>query len=231
MATATGTPRIPTGAGGKRHYTVPEMAQLWVDNGGDKKYAIPMALVGFAESGGDAWVVNRIGATGLWQHYPGGEHLKDPNANAALAVEKFKSRGFQPWVSSQGTWGKWFDPDNLKFSLAGVEFVKSHGGKKGPIDRGLSFGGPGADAVSGAVDAAKKAVNPLVGPLGDIANFFSGLGDLILHPRRLLKLILGSVVLLWGINQLSKAMIGKDPIGGARRGATKAAAVAAVVPK
>lgn len=60
--------------------------------------AVAIAL---AESGGHWAVVNPIGATGLWQIYPGNENLKDPSANATAAYNKYVNAGhrFTPWTT------------------------------------------------------------------------------------------------------------------------------------
>jgi hypothetical protein len=60
--------------------------------------AIAIAL---AESNGDSGVVNSIGATGLWQIYPGGEQYLDPQANAEMAWNKYEGRGrrFTAWTT------------------------------------------------------------------------------------------------------------------------------------
>ncbi len=60
--------------------------------------AVAIAL---AESNGDSQVVNSIGATGLWQIYPGGDQYLDPQKNAEMAWAKYEGRGrrFTAWTT------------------------------------------------------------------------------------------------------------------------------------
>jgi hypothetical protein len=47
--------------------------------------------IAFAESGGRPTAVNSIGATGLWQIYPGNSSLLNANANAQAAYAKYRA--------------------------------------------------------------------------------------------------------------------------------------------
>lgn len=204
---------------------------LWIRNGGPAKYANAMAIVSvFENRSGDPTVVNSIGATGLWQIYNGPntdtERLKNPDANARAAVKKFRDAkraggtGFEPWVSSKGGWGPLVDEKTGKVNedaarSAGIEFGKS-------FLEGIASGPLG--------DAINTAIKPLE-PLAAVGELALGLTELLLTPegwRRLLKVIIGGVVLLWALNQLSKSMFDVNPARGARRAATAVAVKKAV---
>ncbi len=67
-----------------------------------------------------------------------------------------------------------------------------------------------------------KGLEAVAAALKDIAGAVQATTDFLIHPKRLLKLILGSIVLLWGISQLSKNMGGPRPLRGATRAARRA---------
>lgn len=185
-------------------------------NGGDKKWAIPMALVAWAESGGQSRCVNQIKATGLWQIYNGPNTdtraLQNPNTNAKAAIAKFKAGKLQPWVSSKGAWGNWIS-DTGEIKPGGLSELKNLGIDLDKIDlsRSLSLGGPGGDLLDKAVDSVKNPIESLIEPIQDIANVFIQVGDFLIHPRRLLKLVVGGVLLLWGLGKLSGSLGGPKP--------------------
>jgi hypothetical protein len=70
------------------------------------------AHIAEAESGGRVGVINEIGATGLWQIYNHPDLVRRfgsmTNAwhNAQAAKVLFDQSGTQPWVASQGAWGR-----------------------------------------------------------------------------------------------------------------------------
>jgi ribosomal protein L13E len=84
-----------TSAGGS--YNKAALARLWVQAGGPPGMANLMAAIALAESGGNAGIVNSIGATGLWQIHPGGSQYLNPLTNARTAVSKFHSQGLGAW--------------------------------------------------------------------------------------------------------------------------------------
>lgn len=63
------------------------------DSGAVASELVVAVAVALAESGGRTGVVNGIGATGLWQIYPGNPALKDPTANARAAFGKYSANG------------------------------------------------------------------------------------------------------------------------------------------
>jgi len=216
---ATGT--IPL----KQHYTHDELKAIWIAGGGNPDLADLMAYVAEAESGGRANVRNSIGATGLWQIYNGPNTdpaLKDPILNAKAAVKKLETQGLDAWVSSKNTWARKVNPDD----------VAKTAGKGGPLGGLAALGnvGDAVDAVGKAVTSPIDAVKGAVEPLRDIGQFFVGLAELILTPegwRRILKVILGGTILLFGLSQLTKAMNGPRPIRAAARAGTRATAAVA----
>jgi hypothetical protein len=227
---------MPCVTGGGKTHNVAQIAQLWIDNGGAKEWAVPMALVAWAESGGQSGCVNQIKATGLWQIYNGpntNTHaLQDPDTNAKAAIAKFKAGHLAPWVSSKGAWGKWFDASNQKVTTDGWSAIQDSGVKSGenfldslkalnPFDseRGLSLSTP---------DLIKNPIEGLIQPVKDIANTVVAIGDFIVHPRRLLKLVIGGVLLMWGLSTLSKSLGGPHPARAVSRAARGTAPVGAV---
>jgi hypothetical protein len=56
-----------------------------------------MAAIAMAESSGDAGVVNSIGACGLWQIHPYQAGCQSAQANAKMAVGKYRSQGLTAW--------------------------------------------------------------------------------------------------------------------------------------
>jgi hypothetical protein len=87
-----------------RVFSHSQLMQLWVAAGGPPGVADMAAAIAQAESGGNAGVVNSIGATGLWQIHPGGSQYLDPMANARAAVAKYRGAGntFTPWTTYTG---------------------------------------------------------------------------------------------------------------------------------
>lgn len=104
-------------------FTYAQLEQLWINNGGDPSVAPTAAAVAWAESRGISNAAypsttvtpgqgSNTVATGLWQilGVPAGftaAQLTDPNANAKMAVAKYKAAGnsFSPWVTyTDGTY-------------------------------------------------------------------------------------------------------------------------------
>jgi hypothetical protein len=79
------------------HYTYAQLEGLWIQEGGPKWRAPLMAAIGMAESGGDSTVVNSIGACGLWQIHPRQPNCQNPQANAKMAVIKYRTQGLTAW--------------------------------------------------------------------------------------------------------------------------------------
>jgi hypothetical protein len=98
-------------------YSYAQLEQLWINNGGPAAVAPTAAAIAEAESKGLSNAAypgttvapgqgSNTDATGLWQilGVPAGftpAQLTDPNANAAMAVAKYKAAGnsFSPWVT------------------------------------------------------------------------------------------------------------------------------------
>jgi tape measure domain-containing protein len=113
--------------GGKGHYSKAQLKRLWVKAGGDPRMANLMAAIALAESGGDANIVNGIGATGLWQIHPGGAKYKDPLTNARTAVHKLRTQGLKAWEA--------YTNGNYRHYLA-------RGGRLRRFGKGGGLGGP-----------------------------------------------------------------------------------------
>ena len=106
--TATSAPDMAPGSTA----TMADYVRLGLSNGLNKEDAIKFAAIGMAESTGQSGVVNKTPAYGLWQINMAGamgpdrikryglrsaEDLKDPETNARVAAQMFKSEGFRPW--------------------------------------------------------------------------------------------------------------------------------------
>lgn len=93
-----------------------QISELWVAEGGSTGSTqvsgigpVPdptiAGAVGMAESGGDATIVNGIGAGGLMQIHPPEPNYLDPATNMKIAVRKWKASGWQPWQAFTGADG------------------------------------------------------------------------------------------------------------------------------
>lgn len=87
------------GAARGGNWTVGGMARLWDSVGGPRRIDHLMGAIGMAESGGRAWIINSIGATGLWQIYgkPFPGDATNPTTNARMALAKYRSQGLSAW--------------------------------------------------------------------------------------------------------------------------------------
>lgn len=96
---ASAPPDSPAAA----HYTQAQISRLWVEEGGPADQAQIAGAVGMAESGGDAHIVNSIGASGLMQIHPPEPGVLDPHTNMRIAVRKYteskasRGDGWLPW--------------------------------------------------------------------------------------------------------------------------------------
>ena len=86
-------------ATGKGDLTDAQLQALWIQAGGNPAVAANMAQIAIAESGGRVDVVNSIGASGLWQIYPGQPGSLNALDNARQAVAKYNASGYYPWIS------------------------------------------------------------------------------------------------------------------------------------
>lgn len=80
-----------------------QLANLWIEAGGDPSVAPVMAALALQQSGGNPGAVNQAdpngGSWGLWQINGGNQSLLDPLANAKEAVAMYRSSGFSPWAT------------------------------------------------------------------------------------------------------------------------------------
>jgi murein DD-endopeptidase MepM/ murein hydrolase activator NlpD len=90
------TAAAPVVSGNK--YSQAQISELWIASHGPADQAEIAGAVGMAESGGDASIVNGIGATGLMQIYPAEPGSLDPATNMRQAVRKYtEAHGWSPW--------------------------------------------------------------------------------------------------------------------------------------
>lgn len=135
-------------------YTYAQLEGLWIDAGGSKKLAPLMAAIAMAESSGNSDVVNSIGACGLWQIHPYQPNCKTPQANAKMAVAKYRSQGLQAWEAyTNGSYKKFLRGNPPPPSGGGG---KGGGGNNSGTGGGLPFVGPLANWLANPVDALER---------------------------------------------------------------------------
>jgi len=230
--------------GSKTYYSPTDLFQLQKSVGASDYEALVLAAIARPESGGNVRAVNpSSGACGLWQHLPCVG--LDPVTNATAALQKYRARGTQPWAASQSKWG----PD-----VAAITQAHGGGGSGGGFHlpslpswakRVLLAGLPGAGPLAlSPIPVPGLSGNPLASLFGggipnpldpitkqfdalkSIAETFSQVAGILLEPKRLLKIIIGGVLLLWGISKVSGQLGGPDPANRARfvtRGAVRGA--------
>jgi hypothetical protein len=96
---------------GKRHYSQADVYSIARSEGAADHEARFLAGVVPPESGGDAWVVNSIGATGLVQiydgHFPSPQRIKflqNPRNNIREGLHKLRTQGPGAWAASRSGW-------------------------------------------------------------------------------------------------------------------------------
>lgn len=180
--------------------TTDEAAQLWVDAGGDKNDAPMAAAITRPESGGQVDIVNSIGATGLWQIHPGGAQYTNAWNNAKAAVAKRRASknkwGPNPWAVCHDA-----KCSNLQSQADAIAAHMKH----------LDVGGVSVPTPGQAVDSVGNAIAAVVKPIGDFFKIVSDPATWI----RIGKVLLGAIILLFVVNQLSGGAV----MGSARRAA------------
>ena len=141
-ASATSAPDMAPGSTA----TMADYVRLGLSNGLNKEDAIKFAAIGMAESTGQSGVVNATPAYGLWQINMAGamgpdrikryglrsaEDLKDPETNARVAAQMFKSEGFGPWEAyTDGRYRQYLsDARQALYSLQSSNFSGARGGR------------------------------------------------------------------------------------------------------
>lgn len=202
----TRTPHIHSR--GKQQFSAPELQALWIQAGGDPAKANIAAAIALAESGGrtgpgvhssnPAGGINR-GPWQIWSGNPGSSD--DPLTNAKTAVR----------MSKNGTnWGSWE-------TYATGAYKKFLGSGVTQQDQSTTFQG----------GSLKGAVSDTAGQIGRIADVFGTAGNFLLTQqgwRRILKVVIGGVVIIYGITLLAKNLAGVDvaaPLNKAAGGVTK----------
>lgn len=169
-------------------YSFSQLRSLWIEAGGPGGTTADIAAaIALAESGGRASVVNRIGATGLWQIHPGGRQYLDPRANARAAVAKYRGAGnkFTPWTTFTGA-------DTPGHRKTYKDFLPKQGIPGSAI--------PGVDeTVQGASDAASV-----------VPRFLNSLGSAIFSKDWWIRaglVLLGIIALAFGIYLLGREFV------------------------
>lgn len=229
-------------------------ALLWITQGGNPAKADEASAVVMAESGGDTTIYNGVCCTGGYQFHWNTLDKKcaENPVCATRAAIKNSNNGRD--------WGKWEAHTNGNYTqyLGGSGLGKRRTSKRKAKAELASFGGdflegfqdsmpgplgPLGDLGSEGLGLLGKAgeavdipvVSDLTQSLARISAFFVGLGELMLTPQgwlRLGKVIGGLFLLLWGLRIIIREATGTDPVGAAKRTATKvgeAAALAATI--
>jgi len=148
---------------------------------------------------------NPAGACGPWQigAVRGGAAGYSTNPRCAndwvcasrVALKLYKSRGWQPWDASKGCW------------------EGSSGGFEGTVQGAIDGAGNIVGDITGALGSAGNAVaDAVTAPLDGIKAIAALIGRLFQSSFwvRTGKVILGFVMLIFGIAALSKALLGLD---------------------
>jgi len=209
-----------------RRFTFPELAAAWVGAGGPVSEAQEAAATALAESGGYEKRPNSTGDGGMgpWQITPAEPGSDTLRGNARQAVRKWKGayatarrNGLKGNAAKQWAWNnQWV----AHAKGAHKQYLTGEAPDKTLLESLAT--GPLGDAANAAGEAVGKI--PGVKPLVAVGELAAGLTELLLTPegwRRVLKVVIGSVILLWALNQLSKAMLDVNPARGVRRVATK----------
>jgi hypothetical protein len=129
-----------------------DLAQLWIDAGGNPALANTMAAIALAESGGQTGATNKnTNGTidrGLWQinsshsQFNAQQLLNDPLYNAQAAVSVFKSQGLTAWTTySSGAYRNFLaGAANAQYTGAGPTYGGTRPGG-GPPGGGSPAGG------------------------------------------------------------------------------------------
>jgi len=155
-----------------------ELYALFVWAGFDRDEATTMTAIALAESGGQADVVNSIGATGIAQIYlkahpdVSAEQAKNPIFSAQYAYRLYSARGGKAAGERRfADWEAWTGPDGK--------------GSDGPWMRYQSLAVVGAAQFAASAAGAKdKSGNPVKAPDSEVAKaiiagiyFRTGIGD------------------------------------------------------
>jgi hypothetical protein len=181
---------------------------LWVQNNSHSSAnPVIMTAIALAESSGNPEEVNSIGACGLWQIHPYEEGCLNPATNAKQAGQKFASQGYGAWTT--------YKTGAYKVELPLVETSLREAGAAGKSTaEGVGFLGIGvgpnvAPEASETVRKAAEAAVSWTGELGEILKFLSSSSGWL----RIGKVILGGVVILIAIEEISKVGTGSTSPG------------------
>jgi hypothetical protein len=170
------------------------------------------------ESGFSADAHNPSGADGWWQllgSHPSCSPCSRPDPACSRDLEKSTRTAACIWKSAGNTFAR--------------DWTCYHEGIGGPYEkdalRVLANPALGGDAgiLSFGTPDLPQPLEQVAKVLERIAQFFAGLGELLLTPEgwgRLAKLIGGALLLAFGINRLAKLSLGVDPAGTAVKGAS-----------
>jgi len=182
--------------------------------------AVAIAL---SESGGRPNAVNAIGATGLWQIYPGSDDLKDPLANAHAAYAKYLANDsrFGSGPGSSCLWSVYCSRTYL-VNLPAAEVAVRRTNRPSAFDQGVGAVAETTPGISqaGTVVAGAKSLLDVV----KFAVLF------LTSPNTWLRVgevLAGSILVLFGLwvlfSQTKAGQSANAAVGTAAKGAVIAA--------
>jgi hypothetical protein len=186
-------------------YTIAQLRQLWIDNGGSAASAPVAAAVAYAESSGDPASQNHNtnGTTdrGLWQinSIHGAQSTFDVTANtrAAIAISNNGTNWF-PWTTfNSGAYKKYLIaykaiPTNTPYSQSGLP-------GSGNVDAGGVAGGLGGLTGVGGVQSDLQAATDMTGVIKAIWNTLASGATW----ERILAVVAGTVLIFMALKGLS----------------------------
>lgn len=235
--------------------TQPQVAALWVSEGGNPRKADTWSAIIMGESGGDT-NAHEGGDPRSCCHGFAQLNVEVGNASMACALNAVcatrksiklsnNGRDFSPWGAfTDGSYTQYLGGSGFgtrppsrhkaKGMLVDLEVGPFHVGTPGPDINLLHPFNPGeaAEKGLGIIGGADiPVVSDLANSLRNIAAFFRGIGELILTPEgwlRMGKLLGGAILLFWGLRIIIRESTGTDPVKTATKTAAKGAELAAL---
>lgn len=183
-------------------YTYGQLEQLWEQAGGNKNLDAIMAAIAEAESRGNSTATGADSEEGLWQidpHYWPSQYVSyDPLTNAKGAVHVEAVQGLGAWSTyNSGAYKAFLSPGTAPVAT-GVPTSASTTGISIPGLPGVNI--PGVGGSGSSLDPIQTLLQWISGSV------FGALGipDLKDLLQRLALILLGAVLLIVGLNMLTK---------------------------
>ena len=181
----------------------------------DVPYEILWGMYGIESDYGRNLGPSSAGAKGPFQFLDSTARMYGVNVRSLDSSANGAARYLRDLLKQKGDW----DGAIRAYSGGGYglsEVSKKYNSNKGSAAKtGLFSDFPSPGDIVGSVTG--NITDPVAAPLQAIADAVTAVVDFLIHPRRLIKIIIGGVLLLWGINQLAKNLAGVNPARGAKR--------------